>query len=168
MSVRQVSISRESSLMSIAMTEFSKYFTFENMTKSSRYPHLVELNREEAMPFMESGKKLSLLCEKIRLFLGVPLKETSGFRGVALSNAGGFSIRSAHTRFEALDVVPIGMSAKEAFAKIKENAHLFDDLRKVILERVRGKEWLHIEVKTKESDALAFYTTIDGKSFVRV
>lgn len=150
------------------MTEFSKYFTFENMTKSSRYPHLVELNREEALPFIESGKKLSFLCEKIRLFLGVALKETSGFRGVALSNAGGFSLRSAHTKFEALDVVPVGMSVKEAFWTIKENAHLFDDLRKVILEQVNGKEWLHIEVKTNDSDKLSFYTTSNGKNFVRV
>lgn len=151
-----------------AVIEFSKYFTFKNMTKSAKYPHLVELNREEALPFIESGKKLSFLCEKIRLFLGVPLKETSGFRGVALSNAGGFSLRSAHTKFEALDVVPMGMSAKEAFWITKENAHLFDDLRKVILEQVNGKEWLHIEVKTKDDDILAFYTTTNGKNFTKV
>ena len=150
------------------MDGFSKYFTFENMTNSSRYPHVVELNREEALPFIESGKKLSFLCEEIRLFLGVPLKETSGFRGVALSNAGGFSLRSAHTRFEALDVVPVGMSAKDAFLKIRENAHLFADLRKVILEQVKGKEWLHIEVKTKDDDILAFYTTTNGKNFTKV
>lgn len=150
------------------MEGFSKYFTFENMTKSSRYPDLVEKNREEAIQYVDNGRKLSMLHEDIRTFLGVPMLESSGFRGRMLTKAGGFSSTSTHTRFEALDSVPIGISAEDAFYKIKSNSHLFPTLRKVILEQVGNKKWLHIEVKTSERDKLAFYTTNDGKNYTKV
>lgn len=150
------------------MNGFSEYFTFENMTKSSKYPHLVEQNRKEAIEFLENGKKLSFLCEGIRLFLCVPMIESSGFRGYTLSTEGKFSLSSTHTKFEALDCQPNGMSVEEAFMKIKKNAGRFPNLRKVILEKVNGKIWLHIEVKTKETDKLAFYITENGKDYVRV
>lgn len=150
------------------MNGFSEYFTFENMTKSSKYPHLVEQNRKEAMEFLENGKKLSFLCEEIRLFLCVPMVESSGFRGYTLSAEGGFSLTSAHSKFEALDCQPSGMSTEEAFMKIKKNANMFPTLRKVILEKINGKIWLHIEVKTKETDGLAFYVTTNGKNYTKV
>lgn len=147
---------------------FSKFFTFENMTKSARHPETVEQNRIEAQEYIENGKRLSFLAEDIRLFLGVPLIESSGFRGKALTEAGGFSKTSTHTRFEALDAVPTGMSVDEAFEKILQNREKFPNLRKVIIEKVGGKSWLHIEVKTSEHDTLSFYKTDDGKNFIRV
>lgn len=150
------------------MERFSKYFTFENMTKSASYPETVEANRKEALEYIDSGIKLSMLLEKIRLFLGIPLIETSGFRGKTLTEAGNFSKTSSHTRFEACDVVPKGMKAKEAFNRIKGHYDKFPELRKVILEQVNGKEWLHIEVKTKAEDKLAFYTTDDGRNYIKV
>ena len=150
------------------MKDFSEHFTFENMTKSDSYPQIVEHNRLEAKKFIDSGIKLSQLMEDIRTLLGVPLKETSGFRGLLLTSVGGFSSTSSHTRFEALDVIPIRLTIDEAFAEIKRNSYMFPTLRKVIKEQVKGKKWLHIEVKTKDSDTLAFYETYDGKSYQRV
>ena len=150
------------------MEKFSKYFTFENMTKSTSYPETIEANREEALEYIDSGIKLSMLLEKIRVFLGIPLIETSGFRGKTLTEAGNFSKASSHTRFEACDVVPKGMKTKEAFNRIKRHYDKFPELRKVILEQVSGKEWLHIEVKTKVEDKLAFYTTDDGRNYIKV
>lgn len=143
------------------MQGFSKYFTFEAMTNSTSYPHTVEANRREAMPFINSGKRLSKLMESIRLFLGVPMQESSGFRGATLTKAGKFSTSSKHTRFEALDSVPIGMSVDEAFDKIKENAHLFGDLRRVIKEQIGDKEWLHIEAKMRADEPQVFAIMTD-------
>ena len=146
---------------------FSEFFTFRNMTKSNRYKQAVEANRQEALEYLDNGRALSFLMEGIRLFLGVRIIESSGFRGVTLSTMGKFKLTSSHTRFEALDCIPVGMSVTEAFNKIKANAYLFPNLRKVILEKVDGQEWLHIEVKTKTSDVLAFYTTTDGENYIR-
>lgn len=150
------------------ISDFSKYFTFGNMTSSSRHPEAVDKNRVEALEYVENGIKLSHLMEEIRLFLGIPLVESSGFRGKTLTQIGKFSKTSTHTRFEALDVVPIGMKAKEAFNRIRGYSDKFPNLRKVILEKVDGKEWLHIEVKTSEDDNLSFYVTYDGKKYEQV
>lgn len=147
---------------------FSALFTFENMTKSTRHPEVVEQNRIEAQEYIKSGEKLSFLAEDIRLFLGVPLIESSGFRGKTLTDVGGFSKSSTHMRFEALDAVPKGMSVDEAFNKILANKERFPNLRKVIIEKVGGKSWLHIEVKINENEKLSFYKTDDGKNFIRV
>ena len=94
--------------------------------------------------------------------------ESSGFRGKTLTQLGKFSKTSTHTRFEALDCVPVGMSVDEAFELIKQNAGKLPNLRKVIKEKVGGKVWLHIEVKTSESDVLAFYETTDGINYTKV
>lgn len=147
---------------------FSEFFTFKNMTKSNKYKQAVKANRQEALEYLDNGRALSFLMEDIRLFLGVRIIESSGFRGKTLSLLGKFNLTSTHCKFEALDGVPVGMSITEAFNKIKDNAHLFPNLRKVILEKIDGKEWLHIEVKTSEKDTLAFYTTIDGKNYIKV
>lgn len=131
------------------------------MTNSTRYPHAVEANRKEAMKFINAGKRLSKLMESIRLFLDVPLKESSGFRGETLTKAGKFSSTSKHTKFEALDVVPIGMSVDDAFDLIKDNADKFHDLRRVIKEKLGGKEWLHIEVKMSPDEPQVFAIMTD-------
>lgn len=150
------------------MQGFTKYFTFEAMTDSSRYPETVEANRKEAMQFILAGKRLSKMMTSVRLFLGVPMQESSGYRGPTLTEAGNFSETSKHTKFEALDSVTIGMPVEKAFYLIKENAHRFPDLRKVILEKVKGKVWLHMEVKMSVDEPQTFWTTIDGKSYTEV
>lgn len=150
------------------MEGFSKYFTFENMTKSDRYPAIVEKNRQEAMEFIDNGRRLSKLMEKIRFFLGVPMKETSGFRGKALTKAGKFSSTSKHTKFEALDSVPIGMTVDEAFDKIKDNVHLFCGLRRVIKEKKGGKEWLHIESRASCDEPQVFAIMTDEIKYKEV
>jgi hypothetical protein len=141
---------------------FSKYFTFEAMTNSTSYPKAVDANRKEAVQFIKAGKRLSKMMESVRLFLGVPLKESSGFRGKTLTAMGKFSKTSVHTKFEALDVIPIGMSVDDAFEKVKANKHLFPDLRRVIKEKIGGKEWLHFEVKMSADEPQVFAIMTDS------
>lgn len=143
------------------MQGFSKYFTFEAMTNSTSYPKAVESNRKEAMEFIRAGKRLSKMMESVRLYLNVPLKETSGFRGKTLTEMGNFSATSTHTKFEALDVVPQGMSVQEAFNKIKSAKHLFPDLRRVIIEKKGGKEWLHMETRMSPDEPQVFAIMTD-------
>ena len=149
--------------------EFSRYFTFEELTDSREHKHMVETNRIHAKTFISSGEKLSQLLQDIRAILGgKPIKVTSGFRDKFLNAAVGSKAKtSAHMRFEAADIQHSELSAIEAFYLIIENKEKLPTLRKVILEQV-GTKWLHIEVKTSESDTLAFYTTDDGKTFIKV
>ena len=152
------------------MVGYSKYFTFEELTDSKSHPELVAQNRTDAMPFQNAGKRLSKLLETIRHILGdKPLKLTSGFRNGSLNKAVGSKAKnSTHQRFEAADLMVIGMSIKEAFTALI-NAHrggLLPDLRKVIREDHKGI--LHIEVKMSADEPTAFYTTSDNINFKKV
>lgn len=144
------------------MDGFSNYFSFAELTYSSSHPELVTQNRIDAKEFRLAGKRLSNLLESIRHILGdKPLKVTSGFRNEALNKAIGSKAKNSyHTRFEAADIVPNGMSIQEAFTALI-SAHrggLLPDLRKVLHEGT----WLHIEVSMSTEDYRGFFVSKDG------
>lgn len=150
-------------------SNFSPYFSFAELTNSEGHPELVSQNRIDAKSYRIAGKRLSKLLESIRHILGdKPLKVNSGYRNELLNKAvGSKSSNSAHTRFEAADIVPNGMSIKEAFNALV-NAHiggLLPDLRKVLHEGT----WLHVECSMSKDDYRGFFVSHDGnKTFEKV
>jgi len=141
---------------------FSPYFSFAELTFSENHPRLVSQNRIDATRYRLAGKRLSKLLESIRHILGdKPIKVNSGYRNMLLNKAvGSKSTKSAHTRFEAADIVPNGMSIKEAFTALM-NAHrggLLPDLRKVLEEGT----WLHVEASMSPEDYRGFFVSKDG------
>lgn len=152
------------------MDNFSKFFTFEELTGSEGHPNLVPQNRIDAKKYELAGKRLSKLLESIRHILGdKPLKVTSGFRNKELNIVVGSKAKdSTHQRFEAADVIPIGMTIKEAFTALimAHQGGLIHGLRKVIREDNRG--CIHIEVKMKAEEETSFYATNDLIKFKRI
>lgn len=151
------------------MAEFSKFFTFEELTDSEEHPELVPQNRIDAKKYINAGKRLSKLLESIREILGnEPIKVNSGFRNAKLNKAvGSKSKNSKHTLFEAVDIKPSNMSIREAFNKLIEakRAGKLGDLRKVLEEG----GWLHIEVSMSQDDYRGFFVSHDGnQTFIRV
>lgn len=158
---------------------FSPFFTFEELTDSSKYPELVPKNRTDAVPFLPAGRKLSALMAEIRVLLGNKrVIVSSGFRGETLNiKVGGVDkvvngrkVLSSHRRFEAVDVTHSTLTPKEAFNLIMR-AHKegkLPNLRKCILESVKGKTWLHIEVSVTKGDFKGFMTTKNGTSYQAV
>lgn len=143
------------------MEGFSKYFTFEELTTTSHQAELYR-NREEAKPFVLAGKRLSKLLESIRDLLGGrPVKITSGFRGATLNRKIGGAAKSKHLKFEAADIIPTHVSVEEAFERIKAARDDLPDLRRVIIEQIGGKEWLHIEVKMSPDEPQVFAIMTD-------
>jgi hypothetical protein len=144
------------------MNGFSQYFTFEELTDSEKHPNLVPQNRIDAVKYQNAGKRLSKLLESIRHILGdKPLKVDSGFRNDALNLAVGSKAKySKHTLFEACDIVPSGMSIKEAFTVLinAQRGGLLPDLRKVLQEGT----WLHCEVSMSVGDYRGFFVSKDG------
>lgn len=151
------------------MESFSRYFSFEELTNSATHSSLVSQNRLDASKYMLAGKRLSKLLESIRHILGdSPLKVTSGFRNSKLNKAvGSKSLNSKHTVFEAADIVPQGMTIKEAFSALimAHKGGLFPDLRKVLQEGT----WIHVEVSMSVGDYRGFFVSKDGnKTFEKV
>lgn len=152
------------------MEKFSQMFTFEELTDSSSFPKLVTKNRKESLEFTTSGVKLSFLLESIRRVLGnKPIVVTSGFRGASLNKAvGSTASKSKHTLFEAADIQHTSLSPKVCFKMLMAVKEELPELRKVILEEINGRAWLHIEVKTSSTDVLSFWKTTDGRSYTKV
>lgn len=165
--------------MSQTITGFNQFFSFDELTDSDHHKDLVPQNRIDALEFISAGRALSYLLGEIRSELGDDrIDVSSGFRGKLLNKrVGGVDkivkgkvILSSHRRFEASDIVHSVMSVKNAFnilLKAKKAGRL-TKLRKVIIERVGGKEWLHIEVSMAEGDYKGFLVTNDGKNYERV
>ena len=147
--------------------KLSKNFSFDELTVTS-HTSLQKSNRTSAEPFIKQLKYTAGALEEIRELLGVPLTVTSGFRMPALNKAVGGSATSKHTQGLCADVQPIGISVNEAFEKIKTNRAKLDSVRKIIIEGVKGKSWLHVQAKVLASEPTELFATNDGKNYTRV
>lgn len=149
---------------------FSSFFSFAELTNSASHPELVSQNRIDAKAYRLAGKRLSKLLESIRHILGdKPLKVSSGFRNPMLNKAVGSKAKSsAHMKFEAADIIPNGMSIKEALMAIlnAQRGGLLPDLRKAIREDHKGI--IHVEVKMSNDEKTVFYTTNDNVNFKEI
>ena len=145
----------------------SEHFSFEELTVTS-HKSLQKSNRISAESFTKQLKYTAGALEELRELLGVPLKVTSGFRMPALNKAVGGSATSKHTQGLCADVIPVGITVNEAFEKIKANKSKLGSVRKVIIEGVKGKSWLHVQAKVLASEPLEMFATSDGKNFEKV
>lgn len=166
------------------MQGFSKYFTFEELTDSASHPELVAENRADAMHYLIAGKRNSKLMESIKMEVlgGEVVHVSNGHRCTVLNIAvggvdkivNGVKKLSKHRIFEAVDAIPDKTSVEVAFQKIMDayKAGLLPDLRKCIIETVwvngKLKKWLHIEAMQKQGEFLGFWSTKDGKNYIRV
>jgi len=150
--------------------EFSKFFSFDELTNSVDHPELVHQNRIDAEVYLASGIKLSFLLELIRKLLGNErITTSSGFRNPELNKAVGSKAKSSsHLVFKAADQIPSHMTVQKAFNILLANRDKLQSMRKCIIEKVGGKIWLHIQVKLVPSEPTQFFTTTDGKTYTEV
>ena len=145
------------------MQGFHKNFTFEELIKT-HHTNLQNTNIEQSMKYINAGKRLSKLLGSIREAYGFALSVSSGYRCPELNiKVGSKAKSSAHLRFEAADVIPIGKTAKQFFYWLENNKDRFSDLRKAIYESHKGI--VHIEVKMSADEPQTLYTTNDNITF---
>lgn len=147
--------------------KLAENFTFDELTSTS-HNELLEENRESAKSFMKQLKYVAGTLEEIRAVLGVPLRVTSGFRSSQLNKLVGGSPTSGHTKGLCADIIPLGMDAVEAQKKIIANKDKCPSLKKCILEKVKGSEWLHVEAKTEANQPTQFFATTNGKTYTEI
>ena len=96
---------------------------------------------------MRNAQALAERLQLIRDTLGVPITISSGYRCPELNKAVGGTKSSQHQLCLAADIHAKGYTAQELFELISGSNFGFDQL---ILEKVGGKEWVHISVQPKE------------------
>lgn len=125
-------------------TQLSKYFTLEEMTRTSR-AHLQLENVAESRPY---SKALADLCA----FILDPIRErfgavhvSSGFRGKKLTEAVGSKPTSQHCVGQAADFIVSGVKCATIVEWIATESGL--PFGQVILEQPGdGREWIHISL----------------------
>ena len=96
---------------------------------------------------MRNAQALAERLQLIRDTLGVSITISSGYRCPELNKAVGGTKSSQHHLCLAADIHANGYTAQELFKAISNGNFGFDQL---ILEKVGGKEWVHISVQPKE------------------
>lgn len=124
----------------------SKNFTLAELTHSDTAK---ARSIDNSLPpyLMRNIQALAERLQLIRDALGVPITISSGYRCPELNRAVGGSKSSQHQLALAADIHVKGYTAEELFKFIAGSNFGFDQL---ILERVGGKEWVHISVQPKE------------------
>ena len=145
----------------------TQHFSFEELTNTS-HTELLSKNQADAVGFIKQLKYTASTLEEIREVLGVPMIVTSGFRNNAVNKAVGGSPTSGHTKGLCADFKPKGILIKDAFNMIMDHKDKCPSLKKVIMEKIGGGEWLHIETKTEANQLTQFFTTTNGKTYTEI
>lgn len=141
--------------------KLSPHFTLAELTASTkaRERGIDNTPPPELIPRM---MLLAELLERVRTELAAPITVTSGYRCQKLNMAVGGVTSSDHTQGHAADIVAPGYGTPYEVAKLL--APLVSDIGigQLILEGVKGKQWVHISTRTPEKVANRVITITDA------
>lgn len=150
------------------MSIYAPNFKFNELTNSASHPELVTQNRIDAANYADNLVCTSWGLQAIRDLLNRKMFTSSGYRNPVLNKKVGGSLTSGHQKGKCWDGAAEGMGYKEFFSFIQANKDKIPNLKKVIVEGVKGKEWVHIEFEDGFKGEVAFYSTTDGENYTRV
>lgn len=137
------------------------HFTLAELTASSTAARLGLDNRappEIVPPLILTAEML----ERIRGTLGCPVIVTSGYRGPAVNRAVGGVTSSDHTRGRAADFVAPAYGTPYQIAKLLAPLISALGIGQLILEGVKGKQWVHVSTVTPEKPVNRVITITDA------
>ena len=126
--------------------QLSPHFTLAELTASAKAAQrgIDNTAPPEIVPHLAH---MAGLLERIRSTVGAPVIVTSGYRCHRLNTAVGGRISSDHTQGHAADIVAPGFGTPAEVARLL--APLVDVLGigQIILEGVKGKQWVHVSTR---------------------
>ena len=151
-------------------TKLAPNFTFGELTSTSREAFL-EVNRREALAYLEAGKALAAMMQVVRDHFNSKVIVHSGFRGPALNKAIGGSKTSQHMLFQACDFHVEGFTLRQVFDWIRKSSGL--KYGQVILEgHTPGAppSWVHLSLGEpwREASKCRQQMTFDGSKYTTV
>jgi uncharacterized protein YcbK (DUF882 family) len=141
--------------------QLSKHFTLEELTRSARAEALGIDNTAPA-EIVPRLVLLAELLERIRATVAVPIVVSSGYRCPALNAAVGSRSSSDHPQGHAADISAPAFGSATELARLL--APLVDVLGigQIILEGVKGKQWVHVSTHQPERASNRVLTITDA------
>nr|WP_315210061.1 D-Ala-D-Ala carboxypeptidase family metallohydrolase [uncultured Albidiferax sp.] len=138
----------------------TEHFTLSELQASTKAAQL-RIDNTAPPDVLPRLAKLADLLERVRGHLGVPITVTSGYRCHALNRAVGGVTSSDHTQGMAADIVAPGYGTPYAIAKALAPQVSALGIGQIILEGVRGKQWVHISTRVPDKPANRVITITD-------
>lgn len=143
------------------------HFTLAELT-ASRKAALCGIDNTPAPELVPRLVLLAELLERVRATLDVPVTVTSGYRCPPLNIAVGGATSSDHTQGHAADIVAPGFGTPYEIARLLAPLVATLGIGQLILEGVRGKQWVHISTHTPEKIVNRIITITDAGARVGI
>ena len=127
----------------------TQHFTLAELTASNKARELGIDNtpRPELVPRLVM---VAEMLERIRTTLNCPVVVTSGYRCEALNLAVGGSSTSDHPRGHAADIVSPRYGTATEVARTLAPLVSVLGIGQIILEGIKGRQWLHVSTRVPE------------------
>lgn len=141
--------------------KLTAHFTLAELTASATAQRL----RLDNTPPPELLPRLVLtaeMLERIRTELGAPVTVTSGYRSQPVNRAVGGVTSSDHAQGHAADIVAPGFGSPYCIAKLLSQSLGPLGIGQLILEGVKGKQWVHVSTRVPEKISNRVITITDA------
>lgn len=141
--------------------KLTTHFTLAELTRSSTAERLKIDNTPPPEVFPRLVATAEML-ERIRTVLGVPVIVTSGYRGQKLNMAVGGVTSSDHVTGQAADIVAPRYGTPEDVARMLAPLVSTIGIGQLILEGVKGKQWVHVSTRPAHKSVNRILTITDA------
>ncbi len=148
-------------------TKLTRHFSLEELTRSATADRLGLAN----WPTADDLKRLQAtadMLQRIRDTLGSAVVVTSGYRAPAVNKAVGGVTSSDHARGQAADIVVPGYGTPYQVAKALAPLVSVLGIGQLILEGVKGKQWVHVSTRVPERPVNRVITITDAGTQVGI
>jgi zinc D-Ala-D-Ala carboxypeptidase len=141
--------------------KLTQHFSLAELTTSSTAQRM-GLDNTPAPELVPRLVRTAEMLERIRTTLDVPITVTSGYRAPAVNRAVGGVTSSDHAQGHAADFVAPGYGTPYQIAKLLAPLVSTLGIGQLILEGVKGKQWIHVSTRTPEKTANRVITITDS------
>ena len=141
--------------------KLSEHFTLAELTASNKAAAL-GIDNSPAQELVPRLVLVAEMLERIRSTLGAPITVTSGYRCQPLNRAVGGVTSSDHTQGRAADIIAPGYGTPYDIAKALAPMVSVLGIGQLILEGVKGKQWVHVSTNMPERVSNRVITITDA------
>ena len=141
--------------------QLTPHFTLAELTASRRAQQL-DIDNTPPAEIVPRLIRTAEMLERIRATLGCPITVTSGYRCLALNAAVGSRSSSDHTQGHAADFVSPKFGTASEIARLLAPLVSTLGIGQLILEGIKGKQWVHVSTHAPEKPSNRILTITDA------
>lgn len=141
--------------------KLTPHFTLDELTASSTAQRL-KLDNTPGSDALRHLQGTAEMLERIRATLNAPVVITSAYRGPAVNRAVGGVSSSDHMTGQAADIVSPSFGSPYKVAKTLAPLVQTLGIGQLILEGIKGKQWVHVSTRIPEKPSNRVITITDA------